>query len=60
MMTPRVPTPKDPSTVLVVQDTLEMVLLVLVMTAYLKPHVTRFLICLEQNIIMKAIKLAGT
>ena len=40
MMTPRVPTPKDPSTALVLQDTLEMVSLVLVMMAYLKLFVT--------------------
>ena len=35
MMTPTVPTTKDHSTVLVLQDTLEMESLVLVMTAYL-------------------------
>ena len=40
MMMPHVPTPKDPSTALVLLDTLEMVSLVLVMTAYLKPRVT--------------------
>ena len=41
MMTPHVPTPKDHSTALVLQDTQEMVSLVLVMTAYLISRATR-------------------
>jgi len=38
-MTPHVPTPMDHFTALVSQDSLEMVSLVLVMTAYLLPRV---------------------